>query len=85
MISRVITRDEQVSRIKQMGQWIVNNADNILGEYPGQGIVKINVSCEFTLDCSSFDSIEIKREHLVGEPSDVIKDEKIYWDEYSYE
>ena len=56
------TRDEAIESIKAAGEYIADNAENILGEYPC-GIVELSVNAKF--DASHVLCVDVRRTHIV--------------------
>lgn len=62
------TKGEAIDAIKATGEYIADNAGNILGEYPS-GLVEMRISAKF--DASNVVCIDVSRTHIVtGRESD---------------
>lgn len=56
------TRDDVIDAIKAVGEYIADNADNILGEYPS-GLVELSIGAKF--NASDVLCIDVSRTHIV--------------------
>lgn len=57
------TREGFLNAIRDCGQFIIDNAESILGRYPGAQISKLSLSADF--DFESIPTLTVNREHLV--------------------
>ena len=56
------TRDGFVGAIKDCGRYIVDNAENLLGEYPGSYLSELTVAATLRFDC--LPTVVVTREHF---------------------
>lgn len=57
------TREGMLGMVRAMGEYIVDHAENILGEYPGEQLCGIDVTARFRFGV--FPTIEVTREHAM--------------------
>lgn len=57
------TREGFLNAIRDCGRFIIDNAESILGRYPGAQISKLSLSVDF--DFQSVPTLTVNREHLV--------------------
>lgn len=56
------TREGFVLAIKDCGQYIIDHAENILGEYPGALLSSLDITASIGFDCVP--TVSVKREHI---------------------
>jgi len=57
------TREGMLGMIRAMGEYIVDHAENILGEYPGEALCGVDVTAKFRFGV--FPTITVTREHVM--------------------
>lgn len=56
------TREGFVLAIKDCGQYIIDHAEGILGEYPGAQLCSLDITASFRFD--SLPSVSVTRDHI---------------------
>lgn len=57
------TREGMLEMIRAMGEYIVDHAENILGEYPGEALCGVDVTAKFRF--GEFPTVTVTREHVM--------------------
>ena len=57
------TRDGMLGMVRAMGEYIVDHAENILGEYPGEALCGVDVTARFRF--GEFPTVTVTREHVM--------------------
>ena len=57
------TREGMLGMIRAMGEYIVDHAENILGEYPGEALCGVDVTAKFRF--GEFPTVTVTREHVM--------------------
>lgn len=57
------TREGFIGAIKDCGQYIIDHAEGLLGEYPGAALSDMTITASFRFDC--LPTVSVDREHIV--------------------
>lgn len=57
------TREGFIAAIRDSGQYIIDHAEGLLGEYPGALLGDMSITASFRFDCVP--TITVTREHIV--------------------
>lgn len=57
------TREGFIAAIKDCGQYIIDHAEGLLGEYPGAALSDMSITANFRFDFVP--TVTVNREHLV--------------------
>ncbi len=69
------THDGFVEAIKDCGRYIIDNAENLLGEYPGAALSEMDIVASLRFD-ECVPAITVKRMHLVIPRADDEEDQR---------
>lgn len=58
------TREGFVGAIRDCGQYIIDHAEGLLGEYPGAALSGMSITADFRFDCVP--TVTVNREHIVS-------------------
>lgn len=58
------TRDGFIAAIKDCGQYIIDHAEGLLGEYPGAALSDMSITANFRFDYVP--TVTVNREHIVS-------------------
>lgn len=57
------TREGYLAAIRDSGQFIIDHAEGLLGEYPGALLSEMSITASFRFDCVP--TLTVTREHIV--------------------
>lgn len=57
------TREGFIGAIRDCGQYIIDHAESLLGEYPGAALSHMSITADFCFD--SVPTVTVNRDHIV--------------------
>lgn len=57
------TREGFIGAIRDCGQYIIDHADGLLGEYPGAALSRMSITADFCFD--GVPTVTVNRDHIV--------------------